>query len=236
MNRKQFTTGDFVHVFNRGVDKRDIFINDYDRWRFLLGLFAFNDENSTFNALWQANRIYGKTTFNTVRKFLKDKERNPIVRILAYCLTPNHFHLLLEEIKPGGISKFMQKFGTAYSMYFNKKYERSGALFEGPFKSVVSESQEQLEYLLFYINIINPAQILEPDLKENGLRNFSEAVNFANKYNWCTNKEFLKERESIIIEKGVLGEIFDDTKKYKEYAKMILAGKTRINNENLLLD
>ncbi len=236
MNRKQFAVGDFIHIFNRGVDKRNIFMNDYDRWRFLLGLFAFNDENSTFNALWQTNRIYGKTTFNTVKKFLKNKERNLLVNILAYCLMPNHFHLILEEIKPGGVSKFMQKFTTGYSMYFNKKYERKGALFEGVFKSVVSESQEQLEYLLFYVNIINPAQILEPNLKESGLIDFNKALNFTNKYDWCTNKEYLKERESVIINKGVLGEIFDDVEKYKEYSKMILNGKTRAENDKLFID
>lgn len=227
MRKKQFAVDNFYHIFNRGVEKRKIFVDDYDRWRFLLGLFLFNDENTSVNTLWQVEESFGRATFNTLRKFLEGKERRPIVKINAYCLMPNHYHLVLEEIKNGGISKFMQRFGTGYTMYFNKKYDRVGSLFQGTFKSVLAETQEQLERLLLYVNVINPAQILEPNLKDLGLKNLEKIRPFVREYPWSTHQEYLNLRESVIIDKGVLGEIFEDIKNYQEFSLSILKEKQR---------
>lgn len=227
MRKTQFAVGNLYHVFNRGVEKRKIFVDDYDKWRFLLGLFLFNDEDASINTLWQVEKIFGRATFDTLRQFLKEKKRRPIVKINAYCLMPNHYHLIIEEIINGGISKFMQKFGTGYTMYFNNKYERVGSLFQGTFKSVFAKTQEQLERLLLYVNVINPAQILEPDLKERGLKNLEKILPFVDEYPWSTHKEYLNLRESVIIKKGILGEIFEDTQKYRESSLSILKEKQR---------
>ncbi len=100
---------------------------------------------------------------------LEKNRGKPLVDIAAYCLMPNHPHLLLREIDYGGISTFMQKLGTGYTMYFNKKYQRTGALFSGRFKAVHVESDAQFRRLLNYIHA-NPAELYEPGWKKGIVR------------------------------------------------------------------
>jgi len=227
MRKVQFTKGNFYHIYNRGVEKRTIFENDNDKWRFLQGLFLFNDETTTSQLLWKLERERGKVTFGVLRDFLKTKgePREPLVRILADCLMPNHYHLLLEEIKDNGISRFMHKLGTGYTEYFNNKYNRVGSLFQGPFKAILIDNEKYLQYLLIYINVVNPGELIEPHLREIGVKNIDKVMRFAEKYLWSTNQEYLNKRKSIIIEKGLLGEIFSDPKYYREFAESVLIDK-----------
>ncbi|MFH0791845.1 MAG: transposase [bacterium] len=235
MRKIQFVRGNFYHIYNRGTDKRSIFQDDEDRWRFLQGLFLFNDSGEITTTLWDIKSVFGKVNFNTIRAFMKDHQRVPITKILSDCLMPNHFHLLVEETKENGISRFMQKFGTGYTMYFNKKYERSGGLFSGPFKAVMIDSQEQLEYILAYINVLNPAQLVEPNLKKIGINNLEKILDFVEKYLWSTHREYLGLRESVIIEKSGPAEIFNNPKKYLDFITDVLNGK-KVIPPNYLFD
>ncbi len=227
MRKVQFAKGNFYHIYNRGVEKRTIFENDNDKWRFLQGLFLFNDETTTSQLLWKLERERGKVTFGVLRDFLKTKgePREPLVRILADCLMPNHYHFLLEEIKDDGISRFMHKLGTGYTEYFNNKYNRVGSLFQGPFKATLIDNEKYLQYLLVYINVVNPGELIEPNLKEEGVRDMKKIMQFTEEYLWSTNQEYLNKRNSIIIEKGLLGELFSDPDYYKEFAKSVLIDK-----------
>ena len=236
MRKIKFQKGNFYHIYNRGVEKRDIFKNDNDKWRFLQGLFMFNDEKSTANLLWQLERDRGGVTFGVLRDFLitRGTKREPLVRILADCLMPNHFHLLIEEIKDGGISKFMHKLGTGYTGYFNGKYKRVGPLFQGAFKAVQIDNERYLQYLLVYMNVINPGQLIEPNLKEEGAKNIKKIMEFAEKYQWSTHREYLNKRNSIIIEKGLLKNFFPTSNKYLEFAKSVLSDR-RYNEINSLM-
>ncbi len=227
MRKIQFAKGNFYHIFNRGVEKRDIFKDDNDRWRFLQGLFLFNDEKTTANLLWQMEKNRGRVTFGVLKEFFakEKRKRDSLVRIIADCLMPNHFHLLLEEIKENGISRFMHKLGTGYAEYFNNKYNRVGTLFQGRFKAISVEEETYLEYLLVYINVINPGELVEPKLKEVGVKNVKKIMRFANDYSWSTHQEYIGKRESIIIEKGLLGEIFPDGRKYRQFTEDILESK-----------
>lgn len=101
----------------------------------------------------------------TLAEVLKIPITEKLTAIGAFCLMPNHFHLLLQEIKEGGISTFMQKIGTAYTMYFNIKYERTGGLFIGPFRSKHIADDVYLQRVIQYIHC-NPAEIFEPQWKE----------------------------------------------------------------------
>ena len=238
MREVQFVKGNFYHIYNRGVEKRSIFENDNDRWRFLQGLFMFNDEKATSNLLWQLEKKRGNVTFGVLRDFLAtEKEpRDPLVRILADCLMPNHYHLIVEEIKEGGISRFMQKLGTGYTKYFNNKYERVGSLLQGPFKAVLVDEETYLQYLLVYINVVNPAELIGPNLKEVGVNHVEAIMRFAEDYLWSTQQEYLNKRNSIIIEKGLLGELFPDPQKYREFAKDILLTKKLNEIKDLILE
>ena len=227
MARKtQFEIGNIYHVFNRGVEKRDIFLSDGDRWRFLQGLYLFNDETGSANLLYRLEQEKGKMHFGILREYMKEAgiERKPLVRIMADCLKPNHFHLLIEETQKDGISRFMHKLGTGYTKYFNKKYERVGGLFQGTFKAVEVKKDTQLQYLLAYINVINPGQELEPELKAVA-QDPEEILRFAEHYPWSTHQEYLGKRTSIIADKGVAGKVFSTPAKYKAFVADIIRGK-----------
>ncbi len=139
MNRKfSFASGEFYHLYNRGTDKRIIFNDDEDRERFTSLMFLCNSDRNIVYRDIPIGLTYGYERGNT------------LVDILAYCLMPNHFHVLICGKNDGDVSLFMQKLSTAYSMYFNKKYKRTGGLFEGTFKAKHADTDEYLKYLFAY--------------------------------------------------------------------------------------
>ena len=170
--------------------------------------------------------------FGILREYMKKEgvERKPLVRIMADCLKSNHFHLLIEEVQKDGISRFMQKLGTGYVTYFNKKYERVGPLFQGVYKAVEIHRDTQFHYILAYINAINPGQELEPELKSIA-QDPEEVLRFIEHYPWSTHLEYLGKRDSIIVDKGIAGELFSSPSKYRAFIADIIRGK-----QNLRLD
>lgn len=126
MSRLKRQIGEYYHIYNRGVDKRSIFMDENDYKRF----------------------------FRMVREF--SKVEPPIggstLEFVCYCLNPNHFHFLLKQTQDRGIEKFMQRLGTGYTMYFNQKYNRSGSLFEGRYKIRWAEDNSGFLWLSAYIN------------------------------------------------------------------------------------
>jgi len=120
-----FKQGLYYHVYNRGTDKRDIVTDKKELYYFLDNLILCNSGVS----------LNGVDSRKKIKEKIKDDEKGPLVAIVAYAILPNHFHLLLKEIKEGGISKFMQRFSTSFTMFFNEKHERSGVLFQGRFKA-----------------------------------------------------------------------------------------------------
>ena len=120
MNIRNLVIGEIFHVLNRGVDKRKIFLDDRDYLRFIHDLFEFNDVNPALNI----GRYLNGSQLNDLRnQSISRTPRKLIVEILAFCLMPNHFHLLLRQRVDGGITKFMRKLGIGYANYFNQKYE-----------------------------------------------------------------------------------------------------------------
>jgi len=203
MRKLRFTVGEIYHIFNRGVEKRDIFLDDSDRWRFLQGLYLFNDEKTASNLLFRLERDKGGANFRTLKEFIAgyQEERKPLVKIMADVLMPNHFHLIIEEIEEGGISRFMHKLGIGDTKYFNIKHERVGGLFQGTFKAVHIDKELYLQYLLIYLNIINPGQLIEPMLKEEGPKDIDAILKFASEYNWSTHKEYAGLRNAVLLTK-----------------------------------
>ncbi len=135
-----FAPGEIFHCFNRSVDKRTIFEDQQDYVYFLKML-----------------RHYNSSEVVEGLKLLTNKPQvNPPVTILAYCLLPNHYHLVLRcNDVDGGLSKYMQRIAGGYTMYFNQKYERSGVLFQGKFKANHIDSDEYLKHILAYVGFNN---------------------------------------------------------------------------------
>ena len=149
----QFANGEFYHIYNRGTDKRNIFSDEADQWRFIQSM-------QEFNVLDPIGSIYEhcRTKAHVSNKFgsRASKSENgdeKLVNIVAYCLNLNHYHLLLQQVAEKGIEKFMQRIGTGYTKYFNHKEERSGGLFEGKFQAVHVDSNEYLLHVSVYVNL-----------------------------------------------------------------------------------
>ena len=124
MRKIKLITGECYHVYNRGVEKRSVFLDNFDHRRFLISLEELNQEGPLLNF----RRLIG------ARLQSSNDEKNKLVDIICYCLMPNHFHLIMKQLIDKGIPKFMHKIGTSYTNYFNKKYSRSGVLFQGAYK------------------------------------------------------------------------------------------------------
>lgn len=239
MKRKHpFIIGKIYHIYDRGVDKRFICNQDADRWRFLQGLCLFNDVKSATNILWQLQKTRGRLTLNVLKDYLiaQGSDRKPLVRILAYCIKKNHYHLIVEEIQEGGISKFMKKLNQGYARYFNNKYGRVGHLWQDKFQSVLVDNERYLLYLLVYVNVLNPAGLVEPNWKEEGIKDIKKILEFCETYLWSTHQEYLGKRGSIIIDKGIFKKLLPTPQDYLNLVKAVLAEKKYIEITHLMLE
>jgi putative transposase len=197
-NRDPFAIDEWYHCYNRGVDKRQTFSELLDYERFLLGMFIGNSDIPV-----HISNLKNRGMENLVGDDSFERGES-LVEIGAYCLMPNHFHMLIREIVESGIAKFMQKLCTGYTMYFNTKYERTGALFAGTFKSKHVSNDKYLKHLVSYIHM-NPAELFDPKWKE-GKGSLSTIKNDLNKYRFSSLPDFLgQERpETSIVGKTIL--------------------------------
>lgn len=136
-------SGSCYHIYNRGVEKRKIFMDRWDYLRFLETLDFYRKSPLPMKLSdFRRGAI----------QFKKIENQSEIIKILCYCLMPNHFHLLVQQLEDGGISKFMRKLSDSYTRFFNTKYERVGSLFQGKFKAKIVETDEYLLQLSKYIH------------------------------------------------------------------------------------
>lgn len=228
MERKiKFAKGEFYHVFSRGVEKRKIFLNAKDYERFLSLLYILN-QNKPFHT-----KTFLQRKKNLFENIFEEKRKDTITPILCYSLLPNHFHLLLFEKNEGGISKFVGKLLTGYSMYFNKKYERSGPLFIHPFRSVHVSDDSQFRYLFNYIHL-NPIDLMKKNMK----LEIKNAKQFIDNYKYSSFCDFSKANhyrpQEVIIDKTLVPEDIplptSEIDWFKKWVTMI----SEINESNLL--
>ncbi|KKW06363.1 MAG: hypothetical protein UY42_C0037G0002 [Parcubacteria group bacterium GW2011_GWA2_49_16] len=224
MIKPVFTSDQVYHIYNRGVEKRNIFLDAQDYFRFIHNLFEFNDEAPAENIYYklpqlQAYESKAQSYEVQLRKIgvgVEKKTRKLLVEIMIFTLMPNHFHLLLRQKKEGGIVRFMQKLGTGYTNYFNKKYERVGSLFQGRFKAVLTGKESHLFYLPFYIHT-NPLDLLFHDWQEKGIKNYQSAMKFLETYRWSSFPDYIdKKNFPSITQRGFLSDFLGDAKQYRE--------------------
>jgi len=188
------------HIFNRGVWKNAIYLNkqDYDRFLHQLLVMQFNQRFDNIR-----RHIQG-STLNKVK--LEDR----LIELLAFCLMPNHFHLLARQLKEGGISKYMQKIQTGYSMYFNKKHESSGHVFQGRYKKVPLSDINETCYVSAYIHR-NPDKLKGKTSKG---------------YIWSSYQDYLFEnRWPELLNKELVLSEFNNPKHYQKYVETVLIRK-----------
>jgi len=211
-NRKtKFFIGEYYHIYNRGVEKRDIFNDNNDCDRFLKLLFLCNSRKSVHIVdMFRKNlSLYDILEFN---------RGDTLVDIIAYCLMPNHFHLVIKERIEGGISKFIQKLSTGYTMYFNERNDRSGALFQGAFKSEHINNDAYFNYIFVYI-CLNPLSIIEPGFKNKGISDKERAKSFIKKYKYSSYIDYVGtgRKESVLINKDCVPNFLKDMRHFDEF-------------------
>lgn len=194
--------GEYYHIYNRGVAKQPIFHTKKDFERFLLCLSFYRFDNlpcklSRLLQIPQSER-------ELILQELADKN-DQLVETIVYCLMPNHFHLLMKQVKDGGISKFIRHITDSYTRYTNIKQERVGPIFQGPFKSVHITNGEQLLHLSRYIHL-NP--LVSFIVREE---------NFLS-YPWSSLQSFLKNQQTLISPEIIL----ENFKSPEDYIKFIM--------------
>lgn len=229
--KRDFEKGNFYHIIKRGVEGRDIFLNKQDYERFILALEFFNSEQNI--CLWD---IFCENTKKGVskqsrkklkeerelaikmaiyRKRLRNCKGSKIVRLVAFTLMPNHYHLLLREIEKGGISLFMQKMGS-YATYFNNQHKRNGTLFQSRYKSVLIEDDKQMSVAFSYIHT-NPIELFDENWREGKIKNKKEARNYLYNYSHSSLLDYIgKRNHSSVTSRGFLLDMFGGTRGCKK--------------------
>ncbi|MFZ2522343.1 MAG: transposase [Minisyncoccia bacterium] len=218
MQRKiEFSTGEYYHLYNRGTDKRPTFMEPLDYGRFMALLYACNNTEA-------ANISEHFRKCLTFSEIFELDRADTLVEIGAYCLMPNHFHILVREKSEDGIPKFMAKLSTGYTMYFNKKNKRTGSLFECTFKAKHADKDEYLKYLFAYIHL-NPVKIIDPKWKENGISNRISAKEYLADYQYSSYEEYLGilRKEGKILNRTAFPEYFTDLQDFEGFVEYWLS-------------
>jgi len=216
MQRKfSFAPGEYYHLYSRGTEKRTIFLDYGDYLRFLVLLHVANFHQ----AVHLSDYCQGESL--PISLLWTKSFGEKLVDIGAYCLMPNHFHILVREKKNNGIPQFMKKLLTGYSMYFNKKQTRTGKLFEGAFKATHVDNDEYLRYLFAYIHL-NPVKSLDPKNWENKIiRNQATAQNYLDQYEYSSYPHYsgrARPSDSILNPK-TFPEYFTEPKDFTDFIK-----------------
>ena len=215
LRKDPFVTGEYYHIYNRGIDKRVIFKLKRDYERFIILLYLANSQES-----FRLDDLLNKQhkTFDEILVLDKGK---PLVSIGAWCLMTNHFHLMVRQEVDGGITKFMKKLGTGYSMFFNIKYQRKGALFGGLFKSkLIGVDDNYMKQLFVYIHL-NSLEIEFPDWGKEINKSSSDMKKFLESYKYSSYLDYIgNDRiEKNILNKKNFPDYFEEENSFKDFVE-----------------
>ncbi len=213
LRKDPFVTGEYYHIWNRGIDKRNIFKTERDYKRFMMLLYVANNED----VLKLDNLI--NILHKEYEEIMTMKRGKSLVSIGAWCLMTNHFHILVKQEVDGGITKFMRKLGVGYSMFFNIKYQRQGALFGGPFKSrLIDEDDVYLKHLFGYIHL-NPLDIKFSGWEKEIKKPSSSMKDFLKTYPYSSYLDYLSTDrvEKNIINVESFPDYFQSSNDFKDF-------------------
>lgn len=216
---KNYHEDGYYHVYNRGVEKRDIFKDDQDCHVFLRCIKLYLSSRQTIEEL-------GETEIK-VRRFM-NLNLEQEVDLLCFALMPNHFHLLLKNKSERGIKTFMQRLTTAYVMYFNRKYKRVGPLFQNIYKASFASHDSYMLHLSRYIH-------------NNSLKIKSNKIKFED---YCSYQYYVGDRKAEWLKTEMIFSYFqssvepkDIVVSYKKFVEMDIADSVAVlKNQNLTLE
>ena len=201
-----FSEGSYYHIYNRGNSKQVIFYDSEDYEYFMWLLYISNNEDS-----FAVDRTFSKGYFY--------ERGEQLVAIGAYCLMPNHFHILVTKIKEKGVSRFIHKIATAYAMYLNNKNKRTGSLFEGRYKARHIDNDTSLKYIYSYIHL-NPVKLINPTWKEGGIRDIQKTNLFLHSYKYSSYFDYAEpnnyRNEGRILNPDFFPKYFTNKEQFKK--------------------
>lgn len=205
----KFINNHFYHVFNKGVDKRPIYLWPDDFDRFIQSIDEFNSIEPIGSIFWNSFRK------DKSEELMLKKEK--LISIICYCLNPNHYHLILEQIADDGIKKFMHRLGTGYTKYFNFKHQRSGSLFGNKFKAVLIDSNEYLLHVSAYVNLNYQVHQLRSKASKSSWDEYQN-----NQGNLCSKKIILQQFKGAVDYANFAQESLIGIRERKNLAKFLL--------------
>ena len=211
---------ELLHVLNRGVEGRDLFLDSKDYVRFVHNLYQFNDSTP---ALQSIRRSTPDSHVGFRKPNMRQEQRNLLVDIHGWVLMKNHYHIILSERVEGGISLFLRKINVGYANYFNERYERKGTLFQSRTKKILIKHHGHALYLLHYIHL-NPLDYLKGAqdwrIRSKGnIRSTRDALEYLDTYRWSSYLDYCGKKNfpSILTTsffKEMLGDPHEATKEY----------------------
>ncbi len=222
MRKVKITVGEYYHIYNRGNNKQDIFLDNGDRIRFIF-LILYFQSSINFTQIGRSVALYIKrSVFGVPVKRLKRLIENRYVELISFTLMPNHFHLIVHEFKENGISQYMQRVLNAYTKYFNTKHEKSGHLFQGPFQIVHIENNEQLLHLSAYIH--------------RNQREIKQWKDNEHQFPWSSYKDYvIGNRWGELLKQQIITEQFSSPQEYRNFVDTS-GTKLELNKKYLIID
>ena len=219
--REQFINGEFYHVVAKRLEDHLLFRDIDDYYRGIFSIYEFNTTNPVEISERRKIRAEIKKTQARGDPLSLIDSRNKLVETILFCLMPNHIHLLLRQLKEGGITTYMNKFGAGYPAYFKQKYgiKTKGYFFQGRFVSVHTKTEEQLKTVFVYIHT-NPIALIEPNWKEKGITNPERAIKFLEDYKWSSYPDYIgKQNFPSVIEKKLMLKIMEGEQGCQNFVK-----------------
>ncbi len=211
---------EFYHLINHGVDKRDVFLNEGDYLRFIHNLYVFNDRASAPNYIVKERRA--------------ERKRTLLVKIHAFVLMSNHYHLLVTPLQDDSLSLFMRKLNMGYAKYMNEKYDRSGVLWQGTFRKIRIERDAHFQYIPYYIHL-NPLDYTHPKWRSGAVTSVKSAFTALRAYRWSSYRDYngVKNFPSV-LHTDVLGSILGNTRGQDRQIAAILSSPEIAVHSNTL--
>lgn len=218
-SRKQYLENGYYHIYNRGVEKRNIFLDSQDYSVFLSYLkeYLLPKEEEILRERLSEDISWNEK--NKILKILRMNNFNGEIILLSYCLMPNHFHLFIKQKNANSIDTFMNSLCTRYTMYFNKKYKRVGSLYQGVYKGVLLENEEHFLHLSRYIH----RQSLHLQVPQGeALKNLRE------KYP-CSYYDYIGKRKTEWVHPEEIVSYFSKTNPFLSYETFVLESENETN-------
>ncbi len=225
MRVEPFGIDSFVHVVKRGARGEHIARDNLDRQRFVKLLYYLNDEHRS--DFWEED-LKKRPMFERPKHW---PERRPLVKIVAWTLMPNHFHLLLQEIQDAGVSRFMQSLCGSMSRHFNEKYEEQGSLFQGAYRSRTIGTDRYLRWAISYVLVKNVFE-LYPGGYTRAVKEFDKAWKWGiETYLYSSLKEAVHLEGSPIVDAGLMRDVFKSAADFKTCSRDMIFGRQGDSDE-----